>query len=502
MAGRDASRELVQLGLSMIKHRGPDHCDIWQDKNVILGHSRLAIVDLNPRSNQPMVEGKHVLVYNGELWNYEEIRRELSSMGVEFRTTSDTEVVLRSWIEWGPECMRRFDGMFALAMWDGRKLWLAKDRWGKLPLSFSASPMMGTISFASERKALKFGLQIPDQAIDEVPPGCYVSWSPEGVGYMQYWRLELKPCKDSSRKAADVIANHLWKGVEQRMMSDVPLCTLMSGGLYSGIITYLVKKMAGSVTAFTAVHDEKSDDLRFARDTADLLGIDLVEVPVPLPDTEEGIRKVMKGAIFMSEMSFKAQVEISVACRELAVAIRSRGFKVVFSGEGSDETWGSYKAVRLLAKKPAEWQQARENQVIGQWRKNFPRCNKIFMTEGIECRLPFLHEPLVRYGLSLPFEVVDGGQYKRILRQAAVILGVPEKIANRPRMAFQTAMGLSDRIAHFLGDSAKEYRRMEVEVFGTNGVRDSSEFNHRTGEYHFRWSDKRRKRAVQALSDE
>jgi asparagine synthase (glutamine-hydrolysing) len=219
------------------------------------------------------------------------------------------------------------------------------------------------------------------------------------------------------------------------------------------------------VTAFTAVGDERAPDYLAARENAAALGIELVSVQVPVPTSRDAAIALASDAVADAEVYAAAQVEIAVACRALARRIRAEGFKVVFSGEGSDELWGSYRPVRILRGRPDEWQAARRASVVGQWRKNFQRCNKVFLREGVECRLPFLHVPLVEYGLGLSIAAVEPhGRLKGVLVNglAAALQadGVDPAIARRPRVAFQVGMGLRSAFAAAFPSRLRAYREL------------------------------------------
>src|SRR3990170_5376290 len=149
-------RRRLPSAVDILAHRGPDGKAVWSDDDVWLGHRRLAIIDLDARSDQPMVDEEtgHVLVYNGEVYNYRELRTELEAAGVRFRTSSDTEVLLKAYRHWGPAAFRRMNGMWAVAIWhpQERRLFLCRDRFGVNPLYYSK--LSEAFVFASEPKAL------------------------------------------------------------------------------------------------------------------------------------------------------------------------------------------------------------------------------------------------------------------------------------------------------------------------------------------------------------
>lgn len=470
-----ASNAVAQVSamVDMLRLRGPNASGVLDLGGAVLGHSRLSILDLDARSNQPMARGCLAIAYNGELWNFAELRAELEALGQRFSTTSDTEVLLGAWRQWGEKCLRRFHGMFAFAIHDGStgETVLAKDRWGKCPLAWSS--WYGGVVFASELKALRFGAGVPLPMIREVEPGTFVRISANGkVSVKEWFLLDVQPRERVSASTASAkVGDLLAEGVRARMIADVPVCCLLSGGIDSASIAFLAKKSMPNLVAFTAVWDEKSADLANARENAALLGVPLVEVSVPVRKTRRDLLQAMEEAVLFSEVRHKAQVEIAVACRALAREIAVRGFRVVFSGEGSDELWGTYRRVAMLAGDRSAWDAARREAVVGQWRKNFPRCNKVFLSHGVECRLPFLHPALVEYGLSLPPEVVQPKRrIKRVLVEALLRRGMPPAVAERKRVAFQTGLGIAGAIEEEFGNPTQTYNDMHRRIFSAGVV--------------------------------
>lgn len=468
MVGVSASDAVVRRMLPAVRHRGPDGEGVWSGAGVALGHTRLAIIDPDPRSAQPMRRGKLVVVYNGEIWNYRAVRDELRAHGHRFRTTSDTEVLLAAWEQWGPDCLMRLDGMFAFALWDGELLWAVKDKWGKCPLAIGTS--LGFVAFASEQRALRdAGVQLA--GFEELRPGSLKAWHPRSTTPVEdraWWTFTPKPLWPERAlpfwMTAAKVVRLLEEGVKARTIADVPVCTLLSGGIDSLAIAFFAKRHMGKITAYTAKYQETSPDLHAARENARLLDIPLIEVPVEVPPTAAALRECIGEAIEAADIFAPAQVEIAVACRALAERISADGFKVVFSGEGSDELWGSYKPVRILRGKPDAWQAARRQQIVNQWRKNFPRCNKVFLSAGVECRLPFLHLPLVEFGIRLPVPIVEyEGRLKGVLVEGLAHeleqAGIDPAIARRPRVAFQVGLGLRDTVRRMIPDRIAVYRR-------------------------------------------
>lgn len=263
--------------LDLIRHRGPDGCSVWKAPGVRLGHCRLAIVDLDQRANQPMRQGELAIVFNGEIYNFRELRTELSAHGHTFITNSDTEVLLEAWRRWGPECLTRLEGMFAFALWDNtqKKLFLARDRYGEKPL-FVHDSSQG-IAFASEIPSLirlaggllredsaAIGLFFqfsyipaphgPFQSISQIEPGCWLEWSAQhGARRHRYYSLQAEIIISAGQpqpayeEACQTLKLMLSEAVRQRVVTaDVPVASLLSGGIDSSIVTILAAQAQDS----------------------------------------------------------------------------------------------------------------------------------------------------------------------------------------------------------------------------------------------------------------
>src|SRR5215204_945539 len=247
--------ELARMA-RVIRHRGPDDEGAWMRRNVGLANLRLAIIDTTPAGHQPMVNGDEsvVLAYNGELYNFRELRSQLQSLGHTFGSSTDTEVVLRAYEEWGSACIERFNGMFAFAVWDerARSLFLARDRFGIKPLYYALH--RGRLLFASEVKSLlEAGLpvRVSPEALNEyftfqnvfsdltlfdgvriLPPAHTLTAGRDGVRLRRYWDLELDPDESLSRQEwVDAIRAAFDEAVTRQLVSDVPLGSYLSGGI-------------------------------------------------------------------------------------------------------------------------------------------------------------------------------------------------------------------------------------------------------------------------------
>jgi len=448
-------------GVERLKHRGPDAQNQITVGKVSLGHTRLAIKDLDRRSDQPFHYGNVCLVFNGEIWNYMELREELTRVGYEFRTTGDTEVLAACLNAYGiDETLRKVNGMFAFAYTtNGENVYVARDKFGEIPVHIGIQPSEefgahGRFIFASEVKALK-AIKVAPPTIDYVLPGEYVEARSNGTIHKTRWYVPpIEPAEKITRGvAAELLYEKLRAAVREREMSDVPLCTMLSGGLDSSLITYLLAQDIPNIVAYTAVHDKSSKDLKMARMLAKQLNIELREVYVPTPTRDE-----LAEVVRIAETPYKVQVEIGWACLKLAEAMKRDGFKVTFSGDGSDELFASY-GFSYYGLKKAGWYDYRRDLFLDQHRKNFSRANKVFMSQGIECRLPFLNPNVVEFILSLPQEVAQEGRKRpKAVLEDAFRHKLPDGIVNRTKVAFQDGMKIKGDIESVVADPMKFYR--------------------------------------------
>jgi asparagine synthase (glutamine-hydrolysing) len=430
-----------------LAHRGPDHQGTFELGLVTLGHTRLAIQDPTARSDQPLTAGPVTVAYNGEIFNHQALRDELDW---EWQTTGDTETLAVGLYRCGPSWLAKVDGMFAVVWVDdrdgGTMIHAARDRQGEIPLHLSrAHP----VTVASERKAL----DAKGEAVIDIRPGTYCRITGSAMKVTTFHELIARPIYATLADAAATTRKLLTQAVQSRSLSDVPVCTLLSGGIDSAIITYELAQITDQLTCYTARLDPKSPDLIAARLVARSLGVELVEVDIPIPTADDLGRVV--GAI---EQDSKAQIEIAWPCLHLAQAIHADGFKVTFSGEGSDELWGSYE-MSYHGIRDQGWYEYRRKLTATQARRNFPRVNKVFMASSVEARLPFCDPTVVDYALSLPMDAVrtgkDARSRKAVLSQAYTDV-LPAEITDRPKAAFQVALGLSKVIP--VTDPARFYR--------------------------------------------
>lgn len=369
-AVEDAGR-LVSRMVDTIAHRGPDERGVFTRSEAGLGHARLSIVGLGD-GQQPMSDagGALTIVFNGEIFNYVELRSELRSRGRHFCTSSDTEVILHLYDEMGEDCVTALNGDFAFAIWDARRrrMMLARDRIGVRPL-FHAS-RNGTLYFASEIKAL---LQVPglsaeldpvalDQVftlwapiaprtafrdIHELEPGCLMLATQDGSEIRRYWDLDY-PDRDAPPQvidegaAAEELRALLTDAVRLRMRADVPVGAYLSGGLDSSLVSALAAKMAPqglqtfSVTFDSAEHDESA----FQREMAAQLGTRHRAVACRAGD----IARVFPEVVRFAERPIIRTAPAPLY--QLSGLVRQAGLKVVLTGEGADEVFAGYDIFR------------------------------------------------------------------------------------------------------------------------------------------------------------
>lgn len=462
-----AGRLDLTAAVAALEHRGPDAHHIVEEAGVTLGHTRLAIQDPASRSDQPYRDGPVTLVYNGELFNAPRIRAlvETADPRRTWSTTGDTEVVAAALAVLGPEsALPELDGMYGLAWTDTRRpgvLMAARDRHGEVPLHVHrGAPLL----VASELKAFRALGRRCGKAVVDVPPGEWWELHGPAVTRHAYHRLTATPAPELTRETATLQLRHaLARSVDRRVISDVPVCALLSGGIDSAaIVAELVRHHPG-LTTYTAVLNPKSADLRHARETAEHLGVHLVEVDVRPPTADD-----LSHAVQVIEQPYKAQVEIAWPCLVLAAAMRADGYRVTYTGEGSDELWASY-AFAYHGLTRADWYSYRRHLIASQAVRNFPRVNKAFMAHGVEGRLPFLDPDLVTLALSMPRAAVQDGTSPA--RRKAVLTDayrehLPTSVTRRAKVAFQDGLGLKAAIARTLPNPARYYRAEHSRLYG------------------------------------
>jgi len=439
----------IEDGLNAIIHRGPDNQSIVQKDNIYFGHVRLSIIDTSSDSNQPFVYGSTMMIFNGTIWNYRELREEF-----DIKTNGDTEVLCALLDNYGLAGLDKIQGMFAVAFTKGDgSITIARDRHGEVPLHYCLlNGLFPSFSFCSEIKGLT-AMGEREQTIQMLPAGSYVTVTSdykitEGKWYEVNSHLTDESSWDYDTAKSSVF-DYITEGSLERTIADVPVACLLSGGIDSAITTLVASKHIPNLVTYIAVYDENSNDLKSARTIAKYLGVELREVKVNEPTIDD-----VSDIINTIEMSYKAQVEIAFPCIQLARRISEDGFKVIMSGEGSDELWASY-GMSYHGIVEHGWRNYRLNLFESQHKKNFARCNKVFMKYGIECRLPFLNTKLVETALSLPQNIVwDGKSRPKAILQESFRDSLPDEIIDRKKLAFQDGMGIKPLFEHIITDQS------------------------------------------------
>lgn len=363
---RDSSNErCFKNAVSTATHRGPDNAGFWQDEDCFLGHNRLSIIGIEPNGNQPFHLNDLVMVFNGEIFNYVELREELVQLGYSFQTRSDTEVVLRAFDHWGTACFARFNGMWAMVIYDKRKktLTVSRDRFGQKPLfvlrqgpaTYFASEVQQLTSFCD--KAINFELiqvflkegtyeaegRTFFKAVEEFPKAHYAELSgghrSDAVRYWDYWSGAVEEVTDSCfQKFSELLRD----AVRIRLRADVPFGSLLSGGVDSTIVSAMARGIAGpepDIRAFTYASEDSDDEFRFAKKVADKLNLSL---SVRFQDrAPEDYRERLSGLVRHMGRGHSSPAIVSVDY--LYQAVSEGGIKVVLDGQGADELLAGYK---------------------------------------------------------------------------------------------------------------------------------------------------------------
>jgi asparagine synthase (glutamine-hydrolysing) len=516
----DFSRELVieraavEEMTATMTCRGPDAGGVWSSGRALIGHRRLAVVDL-PGGVQPMTDASAVLTFSGEIYNFRDLRRELESFGHGFRTRSDTEVLLRAWLQWGADCLPRLNGMFAFAIWDASReeLFLARDRLGVKPLYFART--RDGLLFGSEPKAIlahrgfraevdadglaelfgPVGTRTPGHGVyrglSEVRPGHLVRVNRAGLTSRAYWQLPASPHTDDETATITQVRDLLTDIVDRQLVADVPLCTLLSGGVDSSALTALAARALardgrGKLATFSVDFPSSQDGFRpdqfrpshdepFAQLVAEYVGtrhstimLDAAELTAAAHVPRRAHDLPAMGDLYTSMyLLFRDLREHST---------------VALSGESADEVFGGYPwyhnpamlaaprfpwvagswapvlrpeadaAVRLderTAQRYADAQaevprlpgeDAAERRIrevlyhgLTRWLPLLlDRKDRLSMAVGLEVRVPFCDHRLVEYVWNVPWHVKQvGGIEKGLLRRAVADLLPPEVTVRR-----------------------------------------------------------------------
>lgn len=505
----------VLVGMrTAIAHRGRDQTGEYLQHRVGLSHTRLSIRDL-AGGVQPMLrrrgEAEYGIVYNGEIYNAEELKQDLLSRGYGFETTCDTEVILCGYMEYGMEVAQKLNGIFAFAIWDGNReaLFLCRDRLGVKPLFYAVKG--DALVFGSEPKALFAHPQIrPEADLDsfreifgmgpartpgcgvfrglrEVKPGCVLEYSRERVKESPYWVLEAKPHTDSYAQTVETVSWLLRDAVKRQLVSDVPVCSFLSGGIDSSVVTAIASRQLGQegVTLNTFSFDFAHNDACFQSNafqpTRDRPYVDQVLALYPLHHTylecdEATLAGLLGDAVRMKDLPGMTDVDASLL---YFCGLVKQHNKVALTGECADEIFGGYPwfyredllrvdgfpwspdlsartallsdeaihelnleeytreryrdtltQVPLLPEEKAETRRRREMSYLNlRWfmQTLLDRMDRTSMAWGLEARVPFADHRIVEYVYNVPWSMkYENGMEKKLLRDACKDLLPPQ----------------------------------------------------------------------------
>lgn len=371
--GEPVSTALLRRMTDTMAHRGPDGEGFYTDSFIGLGHRRLAILDLSPLGHQPMVseDGQYAICYNGEIYNFRELRAELEGYGYRFRSRSDTEVLLYAYVQWGPECLHRLNGMFSFALWDRtrQELFLARDRYGIKPLYYAF--LDRTFLFASEQKAILVHPSVSRKldldglleyftfqniftdrtllrGIRILPAGCRLK-IPLGSGGeapapVQYWDFDFREpeVRNDEKEYVEELDRLFRQAVKRQLVSDVEIGSYLSGGMDSGSITAIAGTHLPYIKTFTCgfdLHSASGLELGFdEREKAELMSYlfktEHYEIVLKAGDME----RVLESLAWHLEEPRVGQSYPNFFIARLA----SKFVKVVLAGTGGDEIFGGY----------------------------------------------------------------------------------------------------------------------------------------------------------------
>jgi asparagine synthase (glutamine-hydrolysing) len=503
--------EAVQVMCDSLARRGPDGSGVFIQGRMAFGHRRLKIIDLSEQAQQPMVDNELGLgiVFNGAIYNYPELRAELQTKGYRFFSHGDTEVILKAFHAWGERCVERFSGMFAFALWerDSGRVTLARDRLGIKPLYYAE--LADGLRFASSVPALlraggvdttidpialhhymTFHAVVPAphtifKGIRKLPPATVMTIEPDGKRRLNtYWSVDFTPrsedAKLSERDWQDQVLSTLKRAVDRRLVADVPVGVLLSGGLDSSLIVGLLAEagQTGLMTfsiGFEAVDDEAGDEFSYSDLVARRFGTDHRKIFV---DRDRVLPALDACVAAMSEpMVSHDNIGFFLLSQEVAQHVR-----VVQSGQGADEVFGGYHwyppmlesndavadyANAFFDRDQADYRRAVNADLVSEdysrafvaehfGRSGAPRpvdkalrldttvmlvddpvkrVDNHTMAWGLEARVPFLDHELVELAARIPAELKVGNGGKHILKEAARSV-IPHEVIDRPKGYF------------------------------------------------------------------
>lgn len=361
----DSKEKLIKVS-APLKFRGPDaegyYLQEYSESKIALAHKRLSIIDLDPRSNQPMESNDSVIVFNGEIYNFNTLKNELANNGIQFKTKSDTEVLLQGYRHWGmPGLLQRIDGMFAFVLFDKvhQKAYAARDRFGKKPFYFYKTSNSNNFIFSSDIRSfyacelplsidmhalgyLFAELSTPEEnsiyhEIKKLKPAHFIEFSKNSFSISCYWRLAFTPTHTLSRtEILSETEKRLNEAVRKRMISDVGVCAFLSGGIDSSLITALLAQNSSKkINTYTVgFYEKKYNELAEAKLVSEKYNTNHHEI-ILTPDNLDNIHRILEE--FGEPFADSSSIPTWYVCNEV-----SKSEKVVLSGDGGDEIFAGY----------------------------------------------------------------------------------------------------------------------------------------------------------------
>ncbi len=517
-------RPVLEAMTATLACRGPDADGIWLSPRAALGHRRLIVVD-PAGGGQPMVRRRGdatcVITYNGELYNTPDLHRELQGRGYTFQGHSDTEALLTAYMEWGPECVERLNGIFAFAIWDAarQQLFMARDRLGVKPLFFAQRG--STFIFGSELKALLAHPALPAEvdaeglaevfvlgpgrtpghgvfrAVHELKPGYYLLYDRAGLHQHRYWRLESHPHPDDLETTTAKIRRLFQDTVERQLVADVPVCTMLSGGLDSSAVTAFAARAfqergwgplhtwsvdyVDNERYFRPGHFQPDSDAPWAELVTRHLGSEHHYVFIDTPELVASLTAAMRAR----DLPGMADVDSSLYLFSREI---KKEATVALSGEAADEVFGGYpwfrsekamamatfpwtragqERIRLLSPElkamlqPEEYVARRYREALEEVprlpgeeprsarRREFSyltltrfmpvlldRKDRMSMAAGLEVRVPYCDHRLVEYVWNIPWEMKFHGQIEKGILRRALHGELPDAVLQRHKSPY------------------------------------------------------------------
>ncbi len=360
---------LIKRMTNAVRHRGPNDVGFYNDKNIMLGHRRLSIIDLSEKGRQPMHNEHDTMhiIFNGEIYNHKELRAQLEGKH-RFYSNTDTEVIIHAYEEWGDDCVKKLNGMFAFAIWDYRKkrLFLARDRLGIKPMHY-AMTSNGVFLFASEIKSIlqydEIAPKLNEQAlynfmninytpgentffkgIKRLRPGHTLTYENGKIEIKKYWDIKVNITNESERYYIETLKSLLKKTVQSHLISDVPFGAYLSGGMDSSTIVGMMSKLVEEpIKTYTVGFNEPWDELEEARRVSEYFGTDHHEIIV---ESDAMDKEYMK-AIWHMDMPQRNIIPTMLVSR-----LAKKDVTVMQNGLGGDELFAGYRRHKWLISAP------------------------------------------------------------------------------------------------------------------------------------------------------